>query len=132
MEFYVNWLGVGVATLAAFIFGSLWYGPIMGKRWMKENNFTEEDLKKGKPMWKIILTTLILTFIAAIGLSLFLGKEASVAMGAFAGFAIGFFWIGTSKYNNVNYEGQSTALFLIHYVFDIVTYTIMGILITVI
>jgi len=29
----INWLTVVVAIIAAFVFGGLWYGPILGKVW---------------------------------------------------------------------------------------------------
>ena len=32
--FDVNWLGVVLAAAACFVVGGIWYGPIMGKKWM--------------------------------------------------------------------------------------------------
>lgn len=127
MEFYVNYLAIALSTLTAMFIGSLWYGPILGKQWMKENNFTVEELKSGTPMWKTILTTSIMYLIASFGLSMFLGRNPGIGMGAFAGFAAAFFWIGTSKFNNITYERQSKKLWLIHFGYDIIVYTAMGI-----
>ena len=129
MEFYVNYLAIVLATVAAMIIGSLWYGPLLGKQWMKENNFTQEDLKAGTPMWKTIAITCTMYLIASFGLSMYLGRDPGIEMGAFAGFATAFFWIGTSKFNNVTYEGQSKKLWLIHFGYDILVYTVMGIII---
>jgi len=42
----INLLSVIAATLSSFLIGGIWYGPLFGKAWMKEFNFTEEDLKK--------------------------------------------------------------------------------------
>lgn len=39
-----------VAALIPFLFGALYYGPLMGKPWMSVNGFTEADLKKGNPL----------------------------------------------------------------------------------
>ena len=129
MEFYVNYLAVVLATVTAMVIGSLWYGPILGKQWMKENKFTKEDLKAVGPMWKTIMVTCIMYLIASFGLSMYLGRGPGISMGAFAGFATAFFWIGTSKFNNVTYEGQSKKLWLIHFGYDILVYTAMGIVI---
>lgn len=42
----MNWLAIIVAALANFLLGGLWYSPILfGKRWQKENNLSDEDLK---------------------------------------------------------------------------------------
>lgn len=129
MEFHVNYLAVLAATASAMVLGSLWYGPILGKQWMKENNLTDEDIKNSGPMWKPILVTFSMYIIASFGLSMYLGADPSISFGAFAGFATAFFWIGTSKFNNVTYEQQSKKLWLIHFGYDILVYTIMGIII---
>jgi hypothetical protein len=129
MEFHVSYLAIALATVSAMVLGFLWYGPILGKQWMKLNNTTEEEIQKRGPMWKPIVVTSIMYLIASFGLSMYLGKEPSVSFGAFAGFATAFFWIGTSKFNNVTYEGQSKKLWLINFGYDILVYTIMGIVI---
>ena len=129
MEMHVNYLAVIAATVSAMVIGSLWYGPVLGKQWMKENKFTGEDIKASGPMWKTILVTMAMYLIASFGLSMYLGEAPDISFGAFAGFATAFFWIGTSKFNNVTYEGQSKKLWLIHFGYDIVVYTVMGIVI---
>ncbi len=40
-----NILAVIVAALLPMIVGSLWYGPILGKRWMELMELTEEEIK---------------------------------------------------------------------------------------
>ncbi len=45
--FAVNWLGVVLAALAGFVVGGIWYGPIMGKKWMGAVGLTEEQIKEG-------------------------------------------------------------------------------------
>ena len=129
MEIQVNFLAIVAAMASAMVLGSLWYGPILGKQWMKLNNFTQEDIKAAGPMWKTIVVTAVMYLIAAFGLSMYLGEEPSISFGAFAGFATAFFWIGTSKFNNVTYEGQSKKLWLLHFGYDVIVYTVMGIVI---
>lgn len=126
MEFHVSYLAIVLATVSAMVLGFLWYGPILGKQWMKLNNTTEEEIRKRTPMWRPIVVTSIMYLIASFGLSMYLGKEPSVSFGAFAGFATAFFWIGTSKFNNVTYEGQSKQLWLLNFGYDVLVYTIMG------
>ncbi|MFA9388157.1 MAG: DUF1761 domain-containing protein [Prolixibacteraceae bacterium] len=129
MELHISYLAVLAATVAAMILGSLWYGPILGKQWMKLNNTTQEEIKAAGPMWKPILVTASMYLIASFGLSMYLGEEPGVSFGAFAGFATAFFWIGTSKFNNVTYERQSKKLWLLHFGYDILVYTVMGVII---
>ncbi len=34
-EVSVNWLGIALAVIVAMAIGTLWYGPVFGKKWMK-------------------------------------------------------------------------------------------------
>ncbi len=45
--FDVNWIAVIVAALCGFMVGGLWYGPIMGKKWMGAVGLSEEQIKTG-------------------------------------------------------------------------------------
>jgi len=36
----VNYLAVFIATIASFVFGWLWYGPLFGKAWMRMMGYT--------------------------------------------------------------------------------------------
>ena len=47
--FDVNWLAVVLAALCGFMVGGLWYGPIMGKKWMGAVGLTEDQIKEGNP-----------------------------------------------------------------------------------
>ena len=42
----INYLAVLVAALSTLILGGLWYSPmLLGKVWMRANNFTDADLQ---------------------------------------------------------------------------------------
>ena len=43
----INWLAVIVATVATFILGGLWYGPLFGRMWMAASGMTDEKAKQG-------------------------------------------------------------------------------------
>jgi hypothetical protein len=45
--FDVNWIAIVVAALAGFAVGGIWYGPIMGKKWMGAVGLTEEQIQSG-------------------------------------------------------------------------------------
>lgn len=45
--FAVNWLAVVLAALAGFVVGGIWYGPVMGKKWMGAVGLSEEQIKQG-------------------------------------------------------------------------------------
>lgn len=44
----INYLAVGIAAVAAFGLGALWYSPVLfGKRWQHNLGFTDESLQQG-------------------------------------------------------------------------------------
>ena len=73
MEFgSINWLAVLVAGISSFVVGGIWYSPgLFGKAWMKDNNLTEDDVKKGNK-GKIFGWTFIFSLVMAANLGMFL------------------------------------------------------------
>lgn len=125
----LNYLAILLAALSTFLLGGLWYSPAaFGKAWMKENGFTEEDLKKGS-MLKIFGLAFVLALISAINLAMFMGPEKEVSMGAAYGFAAGFGWVATFVGTHYLFERKSFKLFLINAGYSIVALTIMGVII---
>ncbi len=60
--FEINWISIAVAALIPMIVGSIWYGPLFGKAWMKSMGFTEESLKEAN-MPMIMGISLVLAFV---------------------------------------------------------------------
>lgn len=42
----VNWLAVGVAAVAVFLIGGVWYTALFGKLWQRLNGFSDEKVKQ--------------------------------------------------------------------------------------
>ena len=121
----INLLSVIVATLSSFLIGGIWYGPLFGKAWMKEFNFTEEDLKK-RSIPKTFGFSILLAFIAAIILEMFIGSEADFTFGAMAGFFAGIGWVATFLGILYLFEMQSLKAYFINAGYCIISLTIMG------
>ncbi len=125
----LNYLAILLAALSTFILGGLWYSPaVFGKAWMKENGFTEEDMKKGNIV-KIFGLAFVLALISAINLAMFMGPEKEVSMGAAYGFAAGFGWVATFVGTHYLFERKSFKLFLINAGYSVVALTVMGVII---
>lgn len=123
----INWLSVIVATLSSFVVGGIWYGPVFGKAWMKAFNLSEEELGK-RNMSMVFGLALLLSFIAAINLEMFIGAEADVVFATFAGFAAGLGWVATFLGILYLFEGQSIAAYFINAGYCIFALTLMGII----
>ena len=88
----LNWIAIIVTAISAFVVGGIWYGPLFGKAWMAEHNLTEEDLEK-RNQKMIFGGSFVLNVIIAFNLAMFLGPNADLMFGLFAGFFTGAFFI---------------------------------------
>jgi hypothetical protein len=52
-EVSVSWLAIFLATLAAMVIGSIWYGPLFGKQWMKAVGLKKKDIQ-GDSWWPMV------------------------------------------------------------------------------
>ncbi|MFA5820518.1 MAG: DUF1761 domain-containing protein [Candidatus Gracilibacteria bacterium] len=99
----INWSAVLVATLAAYVFGALWYSPLLfGKLWMKQSAVTKANAEKAKAKGMTVsyvlqfVATLVTTFVFAMIL------EMNIVEGVKTGLIIGFYiWLGFSATSSV-------------------------------
>jgi hypothetical protein len=126
----LNWLAIIVAALANFLVGGLWYSPLLfGKLWMKENNFTEEELRKGN-MPKNFGLTFVFSFVMAFNLAMYLNDAGTTASwGAIAGFLAGFGWVAMAIFVIGQFERKSTKYMLIHAGYVTISFILMGLII---
>lgn len=125
----VNWLAVVLAALGGFLVGGIWYGPVMGKRWMLAVGKTEDDLKNINPAKTYGFTfllallaswTLAHTFASyAIDLSDFV--KILTAFGVALGFIVPALW------TNYLFQGAKRSLYLIDAGYWLIFYTVMGV-----
>lgn len=124
----INHLAVFAATISAFVLGGLWYGPLFGRAWMKENGFSEESLKQAN-QGKIYGLAFLYTLIMAYNLAMFL-NDPSVTMGqaVMYSFFTGFGWIAMALFIIGLFERKSTKLMLINGGYMTVALVVMGII----
>lgn len=117
MPFEIDFLAVLGATLAAFVVGALWYGPLFGKQWKMLMGFSDESMKSmkmtfAKAMSGGFVATLVLVFVLAN----FLNTLPVLTVGT--ALTLGFWvWIGfvaTIMTNMVWYENRPWKLYLIN------------------
>ena len=122
----INHLAVLTATVLAFVLGGLWYGPLFGKAWMRENGMTPEtaaNMNAGKVYGLAFLWTLVMAY----NLAFFIGDPSiSAGMATFYGFATGFGWIAMAIFVIGLFERRSARLMLINGGYMTVALTMMG------
>jgi hypothetical protein len=90
-QIYINHWAVLTCAIANLVLGAIWYSPLLFyKAWMKENNFTDKDIKKVNPA-KTYSITLLLSVIISYNLAFFFGDvKTDMVWGTTAGFLAGF------------------------------------------
>ena len=123
----INLAAVIAAAFANVFIGSFWYSPfLLGKVWMREKGFKEEDFKKGTPIWLVLSLSFLFALIGALAITAFLTPESTTLNGAGMGAIVAIFWITASKANTGLFENSSLTLILVHAGYDIIGYTVMG------
>mgnify|MGYP002630416251 FL=1 len=136
MDAPINYLAVFVAGLIPMIVGSIWYGPLFGKKWMELEGKTEEELRaKFNPLKSYGVTfvfALLMAYVLLHVLNAF--SDAYGMSGLTAGIQGGFWvWLGfvlTIGWQQVAFSGQSLALWLINSLYNLVTLVCMGALLS--
>jgi len=129
--FAVNWIGVFLAALAGFVVGGIWYGPVIGKKWMGAVGLTEAQIKEGNMpliyggalLFSLLASwTLAHTFqsYADVGADLSVVAKIMTAFGAALGFIVPA--IGT----NYLFSQKSKGLFFIDASYWLLFYIAMG------
>jgi hypothetical protein len=121
---HLNWLAVIAATLAGFLIGGLWYGPLFGKEWMVLNGITMENMPKHN-LVKLYGTTIFLNLIAATSLAMFIGN-AGWQDGLFYGFITGLTFVATALGVSYLFESKPLKLWCINAGYQVVFFSVMG------
>lgn len=122
----INYLAVLVAALCSFVIGGVWYSPILfANAWMKENGFSEAEMKNAN-MAKIFGFSFLLSLIIAFNLAAFLGSTPDLVWGLTAGALAGIGWVAAAIGIIYLFERKSLKLFLINAGYQAVTFIIMG------
>jgi hypothetical protein len=122
-ELQLSFTAIGVATLASFIIGFLWYSVLFGKAWAKEMNMPMESRPAAGVMIKSLIMNLIGCFLLAFVFAHntaawgFVPGIDEMSTGMQIGNAAVFTWLGffvPVDINTVAWEGKSWKLFFIN------------------
>jgi hypothetical protein len=123
MAVEINWWGVLLAALSAFVIGGLWYSLLFARPWQRAAGVTDEQLKRG--VVRAFVGTFLLSVVMAATLAAFIGPNGA-AFGAAAGAAAGVAWVAAALGVNYLFERRSLTLFAINGGYNAVTFIVMG------
>jgi hypothetical protein len=61
----LNWLAIGAAVAANIVIGFLWYGPLLGKAWMREMGLPAEHKPDPATMKRSMIIMIVSAFLTA-------------------------------------------------------------------
>ncbi len=109
----ISWVGVIVATIAAFVVGGAYYG-ILAKPWMKAARLDPSDTKMSASLFGV---SLVSEFVMAVVLSLIVSAltmgEVSIGQGLVVAFVLWLGFVVTTQTINHRYQGFGWDLTLI-------------------
>ena len=153
----INFVALFLAAIVTLVTGFIWYNPkVFGTIWMKENNLTQEELKKGNMLKIFGLTYIFSLMITMTLMSLTIHQSGAIGMvggpplidsakpsfaafmadygmayrtfkhGALHGFMSGLFFAFPLIGINGLFERKSWKYIFIHSGYWIITLTLMG------
>lgn len=121
----LNWLAILLATVAGFLLGGIWYGPLFGKAWLRAVGKTEEDIQPSPTPFVVSFVTALLTAIVLAALIKNLALT-SVLDGVILGLLTGVGFIATAMASDSAFCGWGLPLFLIQAGYRVTYSVIMG------
>ena len=108
----MNWLAIGLGTLAFWMVGALWYGVLFGKAWQAAAGITQAP--RGAGIARVMALTLLLEFVVVLTLGHMFAFDAPSDRGKMM-IATGFGLAIMTPAIGINYlhQRKSLKLFLI-------------------
>ncbi len=114
------------ATVVSYFFMALWYSPFLfGERWTKDSHLTGRLLRK-RNTYAVYIVTILMNFIAAFLLGMFITAQPTFTHGLISGFGTGFFWVSMFISIIYTFERRPAALYFIDCGYATLSFTIMG------
>lgn len=125
----LNWWAILIATVAGFVLGGIWYGPLFGSAWMRAIGKTAADLKPSPTPFIVSFVTAAIT---AVVLALLIGGLGVVRVidGAILGLVVGIGFIATAMASDTAFGRGSVPLLLIQAGYRVAYSVLMGAILT--
>jgi hypothetical protein len=126
--FAVNWLAVVLAALGAFVVGGIWYGPIMGRRWMDAVGLSEEELNAANKVsiyGGAFLLSLLMSWTLAHTFATY-ATELDFVTKVLTGFGVAIGFVVPAIGVNYLFSLKKISLFFIDATYWVLFFTVMG------
>ncbi|MDE0222699.1 MAG: DUF1761 domain-containing protein [Spirochaetaceae bacterium] len=129
----INYVATAVSAVVLMVLGFAWYAPFLfGKAWMAALGKSEEEMRAAGPspalvaaLADAILTSLVLAIVFQAA------KISGIGAGIVAALGLAIAFSGMSIISNGAFEGRPRALVLINLGYRLVSYPIVGIILSI-
>lgn len=126
----INYLAVLIAAVVQMILGFLWYGPLLGKEWIRLSGMSEKKIEetKSKGMGK----TYVMSFVSALVMSyvlahiVYFSGASDISMGVQSGFWVWLGFVATTMTGMVLWDGKPWKLYFINSGYYLIALMVMG------
>ena len=115
-----------VATIAGFVLGGLWYGPMFKNAWSKAAG-VDPDKPNGHPA-RVFGVAFAFSLVAATAFAWFLGPEPPIAFSVGMGVLAGLGFVATSFGINYQFAGRPFVLLAIDGGYHTLQFTLYGLI----
>jgi hypothetical protein len=123
----IRWYAVLTAAFSSFVIGAIWYGPLLGKAWMRVSGLTREEVARA-PMGRVLGGSFALQLTAAVVLAAFIGADATLSFAILAAASVGLFWVAPSLGVISLFEQRPRAHWAINAGYHVVAFSTMGLI----
>jgi hypothetical protein len=124
---HISWIAVIASTIAAFILGGLWYGPLFSRPWMREMG-VGRDFKPRIARPVLFGLAITLNFVAAVVFAAFVGPTPNLPAALGTSAAIGLAWVAPSMLIVYLFAGRSLTLVAIDAGFVVIQFILFGVI----
>lgn len=130
MWFGINWLAFAVAVVVNQVLGAMWYGPILGKTWMKAVGKTEAELQGGGNIVYLyaIIDGALTAFVLANALQAF--APVSLVGALVVGLLLWLGFTAATSFTNGVFAGRNNRLWMIDSGYHLVGILLMTLVFT--
>ncbi len=123
----VPWLAVVACAVSTFLLGGLWYGPLLGKPWMRASGIAPEQAARGN-MAMIFGLSFMLQLLAAFVLAMFIGADATLGFAVGAAASVGACWVAPALGVIYLFEQRPFTHWAINAGYHVAAFSIMGLI----